>query len=154
MLKKNRLSLALEAALNENKFVKTELINLKQTNSHLESSLKSSSEKCDKLESTIKKFSSQIEILRLKFKSAQQKLIDIELVKEKVDAKIESLLIENQKLRSILKHNECVVSGLKSEIDTLKKVKRKVLQNFLFLNLTFLRLKMNFCQSLTLNMRN
>ncbi|CAF0934759.1 unnamed protein product [Brachionus calyciflorus] len=119
--KNTRLSLALEAALNENKIIKNELVVCRVNQTELGNRAKISQESSDRAENLLKKVNTQIENWKYKYKLIQQRINEIENIEKNVANRTEALLNENDKLREIFKQNDTFINNLKSECDSKVK---------------------------------
>lgn len=113
--------MALNTTLQENSTIKNELISLKIKQTDYEDKIKKCCVNDQKTEQLVKKFNCQIENWKYKFKCLEQKISDFESIEKQTRAMADSLICENQSLRSIIMHHDCEVKKLLSENDRMKK---------------------------------
>lgn len=107
--------------MEENTVIKNELISIKANQKDSEDKIKNSIENEQKIEQILKKFNFQVENWKYKFKCLEQKIADLESIEKQARSMADSLLSENQNLRSIILHHECDVHKLQSNNEILKK---------------------------------
>lgn len=97
------------------------MISLKAKQADFDDQIKNSFQSEQKVQQIVKKFSCQVENWKYKFRILEEKVVEFKSIEKQTRTATETLLNENQSIRSIIIHHDCKVKNLLLDNNRLKK---------------------------------